>query len=180
MTQSVHETLFSQHKDLFVGFTYKEDYMHMEVQTDDFNADSLNANIKIHYPKGIESLNVVVPWSDEHFQFTSKQSCLPAEGYFEVGNKRYNFNPAKDFAILDYGRGVWPQECTWNWGMASGVQGEDIIGINFGGQWTDNTGSTENGVLLNDVMHKISEDVEFIYNRENFMENWKIKSTNVR
>ena len=63
--------------------------------------------------------------------------------------------------------------------MASGVQGEDIIGINFGGQWTDDTGSTENGVLLNGVMHKISEDVEFIYNRENFMENWKIESTNV-
>nr|GGG74511.1 hypothetical protein GCM10011398_19000 [Virgibacillus oceani] len=78
--------------------------------------------------------------------------------------------------MLDYGRGIWPRHSKWNWGMASGKQGDDIIGLNFGGQWTDNTGSTENAVILNGIITKIGEDVEFIYDSNDYMKPWRIES----
>ena len=60
--------------------------------------------------------------------------------------------------------------------MASGRQGNDLIGLNFGGQWTDGTGYNENAVLVNGRLTKISEDMKFHYKRMNFMEPWKIHS----
>lgn len=56
--------------------------------------------------------------------------------------------------------------------MASGKQGEDTVGINLGGQWTDHTGSTENAVIVNNNLTKIGEDLQFHYDRDNYMKPW--------
>ncbi|MDE3065586.1 MAG: DUF2804 family protein, partial [Acidobacteriota bacterium] len=39
--------------------------------------------ISVARPVDLESLNVVIPWNDELFNFTSKQWCRPAEGSLE-------------------------------------------------------------------------------------------------
>jgi hypothetical protein len=44
----------------------------------------------------------------------------------------------------------------------------------LGGQWTDGTGATENGILLNGRLHKIFEDVLFEYDRSDFKAPWRI------
>ncbi|WP_416149000.1 DUF2804 domain-containing protein [Salipaludibacillus sp. HK11] len=164
------------HKDNGLFFIYDGQSIHLKVSSKDFGGKSLKADIKIYCPDTLESLNVVVPWSNDKFQYTSKQQCLPAEGEFSVGEKSFTFNKANDSAVLDFGRGDWPRRISWNWGMASGKQGKDMIGLNFGGKWTDGTGITENGLLINDKLTKIHEPVDFIYDDDQLMDNWRINS----
>lgn len=121
-----------------------------------------------------ESLNVVIPWSEKHFQFTSKQECLPAHGRLSIGERDILFEEEATFGCLDFGRGVWPYRCVWNWGAASGVEAGRTIGLNFGGQWTDGTGHTENGIVVDGRLHKISEDVRFDYDRSDYMSPWRV------
>ena len=80
------------------------------------------------------------------------------------------------FAVPDFGRGIWPRETNWNWAMASQRLGGRRIGLNFGGQWTDGTGMTENAVFVDGRMTKIHEDVLFTYDKENIMAPWKIRT----
>ena len=144
------------------------------VDMSDFGGQSLHAAFDITRPPGHETLNVVVPWDKNTFQFTSKQNCLPAEGAVRIGGQCTDFSGPQSFACLDYGRGIWPRHCRWNWGSASGNQKGRIIGLNLGGQWTDGTGSTENGVCLDGVVHKISEDLVWTYDKGDFMQPWRM------
>jgi hypothetical protein len=129
----------------------------------------------VERPVGHETLNVVIPWSDEQFQYTSKQNTLPAKGYVELGGERLDF-ASPSFGCLDYGRGVWPEYTVWNWGSASGIQDGRTIGLNLGGQWTDGTGMTENGLCVDGRLTKISEDLAFEYDRENTLKPWRVRS----
>lgn len=176
MPEDVHETVDVIYKDTGLFFIADENETKLKVSSADFGGRTLEASINISHPIDLDTLNVVVPWSEDKFQFTAKHHCLPASGSFTVGDKTFTFHPETDYAVLDYGRGVWPRKSTWNWGMASGNQNNDIVGLNFGGQWTDRTGSTENAVFLNGSITKISEDVNFIYDSEDFMKPWEIKS----
>ena len=47
----------------------------------------LTADLLCEQPKKHETLNVVIPWSRERFQFTSKQNTLPAHGNMWWGRK---------------------------------------------------------------------------------------------
>src|SRR5690625_2779334 len=157
MPDDVQATVEVSHRNMHLSFISDEQKTLLKISSDDFNGKYLEADITISYPDNLDSLNVVVPWSERKFQFTAKHHCLPASGYFTIGEKTYTFQPETDYAVLDYGRGVWPRESRWNWGMASGNHGSDVIGLNIGGQWTDNTGSTENAIIINGTLYKISE-----------------------
>lgn len=176
MPDEVQETVEVSHKNMHLSFISDKRKTLLKISAKDFAGQYLEADIVINYPENIDSLNVVVPWSNEQFQFTAKHHCLPASGYFTLGDKRYTFNPTTDYAVLDYGRGIWPRESTWNWGMASGKQNDDVIGLNLGGKWTDGTGSTENALIVNGSLHKISEDLTFHFNPHNYMEEWQVTS----
>lgn len=149
---------------------------HLSVTIPDFDNELLHADLHITHPENDDSLNVVIPRSRDIFQFTAKHHSLPTSGFVKIGRRRYDFNPDYSFAVLDYGRGVWPREAEWNWAMASQRSGGMRIGLNFGGKWTDGTGMTENAVFLNGQMTKIHEDVLFTYDPLNYLAPWKIKS----
>lgn len=137
----------------------------------------LEAEIRIARPKDHETLNVLIPWSDSQFQFTSKQNTLPVEGFVTLGKQYYRFNESnKAFATLDYGRGIWPARTRWNWASASGVCDGNTIGLQFGGKWTEGTGFTENGVMINGELFKIGEELEWQYNDKDFKQPWTLKS----
>jgi hypothetical protein len=147
----------------------------IRVRADDFGGRRLNADIVVERLAGHETLNVVIPWTDVQFQFTSKQNTLPAAGYVQLDDERYDFRqPA--YGCLDYGRGVWPEHTVWNWGAASGMQGGRLVGLNLGGRWTDGTGMTENGVCVDGKLTKISEDLVFEYDRAAMMKPWRVRT----
>jgi len=148
----------------------------LEVAMADFEGRPLTARFTITSPPRHETLNVVVPWDGRTFQFTSKQNCLPAEGVVTIGSQETRFDGPQSFGCLDFGRGIWPRDCRWNWGSASGRQNGRLIGLNLGGQWTDGTGSTENGVCVDGRLHKISEELTWQYERRNWMRPWRISA----
>lgn len=86
----------------------------LKITCPNFDGENLEVDIAITYPPHIDTLNVVVPWSEQRFQFTAQHHCLPTSGYFKVGKKTFRFDPETDFAVLDYGRGIWPYSSTWN------------------------------------------------------------------
>lgn len=145
----------------------------LAVDSRNFGGRPLRAEFAVRRPDGHESINVVIPWSDDTFQFTSKQPALPATGVVELGAERIGFD---GFACLDYGRGIWPYSSTWNWASGSGVQDGRTVGLNLGGRWTDGTDMTENGLVVDGVATKISDDLVFEYDSKDFMKPWRIRT----
>jgi hypothetical protein len=146
----------------------------LDVDVANFEGRPLTAHFDIIMPPQHETLNVVVPWDERTFQFTSKQNCLPATGVVTIGEQTTRFDRPQSFGCLDFGRGIWPRRCRWNWGSASGWQNGRTIGLNLGGQWTDGTGSTENGICVDGRLHKLSEDLTWHYSRDDFIQPWRI------
>jgi hypothetical protein len=163
-------------KDKKLSFDFKKDGSSTEIRVKcpDFNGQELLAALKVTSPSDHQTLNVVIPWSDRKFQFTSKQNAMPVRGIISIGEKKYLADGG--FACLDFGRGIWPYSSFWNWAGASGVSGNHIIGLNFGAGWTDGTGMNENGICVDGKLSKISEDLVFSYDPADFMKPWTIKT----
>lgn len=134
------------------------------------------AEFVIRKAPGHETLNLVAPWSDERFQMNSKHNTLPIEGYVSVKGKRYVMNPEECHGVQDFGRGMWPYRSYWNWGVVTGRQGDDLIGVNMGAKWTTGTGANENGFCLNGRLYKIMEDLVWEYDRANWMKPWRVRA----
>ncbi|WP_058308531.1 DUF2804 domain-containing protein [Gracilibacillus massiliensis] len=139
--------------------------------------ETLTADLTIQRQQQLEALHVVIPWSDKHFQYTAKQPALPTRGNINWGEKTYTLENDASFACLDFGRGKWPYNSKWNWGSASGYSIDGaLIGLNIGGQWTDGTGQNENGIIVNGQLHKIHDDIDWEYDKTNWMHPWKMKT----
>ena len=176
MPTQVLETVNFANSELRIHISYLAGDTHLSVTCRDFDGERLQAELTIHHPTTDDSLNVVIPWNRQMFQFTAKHHTLPTTGIVKIGDRRYTFNEEESYAVLDYGRGIWPREATWNWGMASQRMRGRRIGLNFGGKWTDGTGMTENAIFVDGIMTKIHEDVLFEYDRNDFMKPWTIRS----
>jgi hypothetical protein len=137
----------------------------------------VRAELAVAKPRDHESLNVVVPWSPTRFQLNSKHNTLPCQGEVRVGERRYALRPEACHAVQDWGRGVWPYRSFWNWGVATGLAGGELLGINFGDRWTTGTGANENGILVGGRLHKVMEDLEWTYDPGDWRKPWRVRST---
>ncbi|TMB68210.1 MAG: DUF2804 domain-containing protein [Chloroflexi bacterium] len=173
--ETVAGDMVIDHPDMRVALTEEGAGTRIRVEAANFGGMRLRADIIVERLEAHETLNVVIPWTDVQFQYTSKQNTLPASGYVQIGDERLDF-AAPAFGCLDYGRGVWPEHTVWNWGSASGVQGRRTVGLNLGGQWTDGTGMTENGLCVDGRLTKISEDLVFDYDRTAMMKPWRVRT----
>lgn len=177
LSQNVQGIVKYESKDVNVSFNSHDEKTHILISLKDFAGSPLLADLSVIYPKGHETINVVIPWSDNVFQFTSKHNCLPVEGNVTLDGKSYVFDAGTSFANLDFGRGIWPYKSMWNWATASGLQEGHRIGLNLGGKWTDGTGMCENGILVDGKVSKLSENIDFFYDKDNLMNPWEINST---
>lgn len=143
------------------------------------SAQGVSFDVVAQRPAGHESLGVVVPWSESRFQYTVKDVARPAEGWIESGSERIEVLAAESGAVLDHGRGRWPYRMVWNWGAASGWQDGRAVGLQIGGKWTDGTGSTENALVLDGRLHKISEELVWEYDSADWLAPWRMSGTTV-
>ena len=124
------------------------------------------------------SLNVVIPWSVRRFQFTSKANTRTVSGTVTVGDRRFVLGAEGDeptYAALDVGRGVWKYDNRWNWASGSGRgTGGELVGLQFGGKWTEGTGYNENGLCIDGRLHKIHNELEWSYDWDNPMAPWRV------
>lgn len=125
-------------------------------------------------PEGHEALGVVVPWSRRLFQYTVKDVARPAHGTVTIDGEEFAVPAGESWAVLDHGRGRWPYSIHWNWGAASGTSDGHVIGVQVGGKWTDGTGSTENALLVDGRLHKISEELTWVYDPGDWLAPWRI------
>lgn len=134
-------------------------------------------DVSVDKPIGHESLNVVIPWSDRKFQFTSKQNTRAASGTITAGDTAWAVGASEDFAAQDLGRGIWPYSNRWNWASASGRATDGrLVGLQFGGKWTEGTGHTENALCIDGHLTKIHDEVEWDYSWDEPMQPWRIRS----
>jgi len=128
-------------------------------------------------PRGHESLNVVIPWSERRFQYTSKHQGRPASGTLQIGDRRTEFGGAGEpaWGVLDVGRGRWPYRTRWNWGAGAGRSADGAtVGLQLGGRWTEGTGFTENGVIVDGRLHKIGREVRWDYHWDDPLRPWRV------
>ena len=133
-------------------------------------------DVLVALPAGHESLNVVIPWSDERFNFTSKHQARPASGELVVGERRWTVGESNGDAwgVLDVGRGRWPSEIRWNWGGGAGRSGEHVVGLQFGAKWTEGSGFTENGLIVDGRLSKLGRELQWDYSWDEPMQPWRI------
>ncbi|WP_370324505.1 DUF2804 domain-containing protein [Euzebya sp.] len=136
-------------------------------------------DVVVDLPPGHQSLNVVIPWTDRRFQYTSKHQARPARGRVAVGDRTWVFGsddrPA--WGVLDVGRGRWPYTTRWNWGGGAGpATGADdvVVGLQLGGRWTAGTGATENGILVDGRLTKIGTELTWDYDWDAPLRPWRV------
>ncbi|MEU4015546.1 DUF2804 domain-containing protein [Microbacterium sp. NPDC028030] len=131
-------------------------------------------------PPGHESLGVVVPWrrGDEisRFQYTVKDVARPVAGTVTVDGTPHDVPPGS-WAVLDHGRGRWPYRVHWNWAAGSGLVDGRVIGLQLGAKWTDGSGATENALLVDGHLSKISEELVWDYDPQAFLTPWHVHGT---
>ncbi|CND70978.1 Protein of uncharacterised function (DUF2804) [Mycobacterium tuberculosis] len=126
-------------------------------------------DVEIPLPDGHESLGVVIPWGPRRFQYTVKDVGRPVAGRLTLPSGEHEIGEGA-FAVLDHGRGKWPYRMTWNWAAASGPG----LALQFGGKWTDGTGMTENAIFVDGRLHKIGEELDWAYDRADWLRPWTI------
>ena len=137
-------------------------------------------DLEVAKPVGHESLNVVIPRSDRTFQFTSKQNTRPATGTVSIGERTWTVGGQRSFGVQDLGRGIWPYSNRWNWAAGSGrsVDGA-LVGLQFGGKWTEGTGFTENAVCIDGRLTKIHDELDWDYSWDEPTRPWRITGDGV-
>jgi len=140
----------------------------------DGRAGRLDAVVAL--PAGHESLNVVIPWNEQLFNYTSKHQARPATGTLVVGDREIAIGGGAGDAwgVLDVGRGRWPAQITWNWGGGAGRVDDHVVGLQIGAKWTAGTGFTENGIIVDGRLTKLGAELEWKYDWDAPMEPWHI------
>jgi hypothetical protein len=176
MPDGVLEDVRFKNKQMEFALLHEGGDTRILVRSDDFGGEKLDADIRVRYIDNYETLNVVVPWDKRRFQFTSKHEGMSTGGALRVGKRTYDMN-SDAFGCLDLGRGIWPYRVSWNWAMAGGFSDGRRIGLNLGGQWTDNTGMNENAVVVDGKLSKISADMIFEYDKKALLKPWIIRDS---
>ena len=132
-----------------------------------------------------ETMVIATPFRDKPkaFYYNQKINCLRTEGTIRLGSREFVCDPAKDFAVLDWGRGVWTYDNTWYWGSASGLAGDVPFGFNIGYGFGDTSAATENVLVYGGKIHKLSHvkfEIPVKDGRDDFMSPWRFKSDDGR
>ena len=62
-----------------------------------------------------------------------------------------------------------------NWGGGAGRCGEHVVGLQIGGKWTEGTGFTENGVIVDGKLTKLGSELRWTYDWDRPLEPWRVE-----
>lgn len=137
-------------------------------------------DLTLTQPDG-DTMVIATPWKeDKHaFYYNQKINCMRASGTCTYGSETYTFNSDTDFATLDWGRGVWTYDNTWNWGSGNGIINGKDFGFNIGYGFGDTTAASENIIFYDGVGHKL-DDITFNIPEDSYTKPWTITSSDKR
>ena len=148
----------------------------------------LESQITMEIPAGLENITTVLPFAgypDRYFM-TTKQNCMPCEGYIRKGGEQWDFSRDNSFCILDWGRVCTPYSLVWYWGNGSGwVKDRDGKKHLFGFEITwgigDESNATETCLFFDGKAHKIGAvDVKAFPKPDRYMQPWEFLSEDGR
>jgi len=141
----------------------------------------VKADLEIAIPEGLESLTMAVPFSeDKHFYLNQKINCMPVKGYITCGKQLIEFSEDDTFAVLDWGRGVWPYAGDWYWGNGSKrLPDGKVFGFEIGWGFGIMEEFTENTLFYDFKAHKIGR-ISLEYDENNVMNPWIFSSDDGR
>ena len=173
-------TMAFSSRGLAVGIEERPDATRLTASAPGSPHGPVEVDLVIERPAGHETMNVVIPWSGRRFQYTSKQNTRPTRGEVQVGDEVITVgaepgDPAEAFGTLDLGRGLWPYSIRWNWGSGSGRAADGrLVGLQFGGKWTEGTGHTENALCVDGHLTKIHDELVWEYDWDRPLEPWRV------
>jgi hypothetical protein len=157
-----------------LSFSPEPNSRRLSVHWPDFAGNVLEAEIALRVPDQHESTVIVIPIRGNRFYYNRKMNCLPAEGWFRIGDERSEIRPDRCLGNLDWGRGVWEYRSFWVWASASGfLSGGRTIGLNLGYGFGDTSAATENTLILDGRIHKLGQ-VDFTYDPSDFKRPWRM------
>ena len=62
----------------------------------------------------------------------------------------------------------------WNWGGGAGRCDDHVVGLQVGGKWTDGTGFTENGLIVDGRLSKLGRELIWDYDWDEPMRPWRV------
>lgn len=141
----------------------------------------LEGAVVLTQPPDLESMNIATSWAENRraFYYNRKINCMQASGGFSIGSRRYEFDPARDFGSLDWGRGRWTYRNRWYWSSASGHSGGLPFGWNLGYGFSDRSPATENALFYRGTVHKLDE-VTFHIDENDYTKPWRFSSSDGR
>ena len=168
--------LWVDHDGLRLALVDNETGTHLAGEWTEADGRTGTFDITVALPSDHESLNVVIPWNESVFNFTSKHQARPATGTLRVGDRTWTIggDAGDGWGVLDVGRGRWPHEIAWNWGGGAGRSGEHVIGLQIGGKWTAGTGFTENGLIVDGRLTKLGQELVWDYDWDAPMQPWRV------
>lgn len=120
---------------------------------------SVEANFHFSMLPKHESLTIATPFQKPNeFFYTNKTNCLAAYGQVNLGTEQILFSAEKTFAVLDWGRGVWPHKNTWYWANGSTRLADGkLFGFELTWGFGNTEAATETALFYDGKCHKISE-----------------------
>lgn len=145
-----------------------------------YEGKTFTCDLTLTQPDG-DTMVIATPWKeDKHaFYYNQKINCMRASGTCTYGSETYTFNSDTDFATLDWGRGVWTYDNTWNWGSGNGIINGKDFGFNIGYGFGDTTAASENIIFYDGVGHKL-DDITFNIPEDSYTKPWTITSSDKR
>jgi hypothetical protein len=157
----------------------------------------LEGEILLEEAPGDASMVIATPFKKPRraFYYNQKINCQSAEGSFRFGNREFRLERGSAFAVLDWGRGVWPWANSWLWGSASGIARRDAkgdalrsadgtaggapFGFNIGYGFGDTSAASENVVFYAGKAHKIGR-LSIALDEKDYMKGWRASSEDGR
>lgn len=121
-------------------------------------------------------LSLATPFAEDPHLFFYEQKLhgMTAAGTLTIGARTFTFDAADTDAVMDWGRGAWPDTATWRWAGATG----DGFWFNLGDGFGDDRAGTENLVVVGDVAHKLGR-VTWTYDPEDPTADWRFDGDGV-
>ncbi|MFP4478893.1 MAG: DUF2804 domain-containing protein [Candidatus Izemoplasmatales bacterium] len=183
LPKSIHQgDIVFDKKGFSFRFLNKDNKKRLIVEINNFGkrGENLRADLSL-IKMNDDHMTIATPWEDNSkaFYYNQKLNCIPVEGQAYINGERYDFNKEKDFAVLDWGRGVWTYKNTWFWSNASGLVDGKRFGFNIGYGFGDTSKASENMVFYDGKAHKL-DLVRFEFNPDDFMDTWYFTSNDKR
>ena len=160
----------------------------MERRSLRYQNGEIQCEISMKIPAGLENITTVLPFKgypDRYFM-TTKQNCMPCEGYLRSGNEKWEFSAADSFCTLDWGRVCTPYALVWYWGNGSGWLTDEkgkkhLFGFEITWGIGDESNATETCIFYDGKAHKFGAvDVESFPKPDKYMQPWRFISEDGR